>query len=221
MNRLPNIRSRSQRLSIAITAVCLGIATIAWADDPSAPDGDRPIQSLLKNGGIEEIEEGGKSPSSWKKGAAIPGVRYKWDRSQGHDGKSSLCLHKTANRYFPIAQWHQTISNSGESSKLKVSAWIKAEKAAKGIVDVLFASEKGMQGHQWVAFIGAKNPGDPPATHDWQEYTGVVEIPKGITHIAVALQIYGPGTLWFDDLRAEFVPDTTPKTNALSGNSKR
>jgi RNA polymerase sigma-70 factor (ECF subfamily) len=42
----------------------------------------------------------------------------------------------------------------------------------------------------------------------------VVEIPAGTTELRIALQIYGPGTVWFDDLSAEYVPNDTPVTDA-------
>jgi hypothetical protein len=39
----------------------------------------------------------------------------------------------------------------------------------------------------------------------------VVEIPHGTKSIVVAPQIYGPGTVWFDDLAAEYTDD--PRTD--------
>lgn len=213
MNRLLSILSPCPWLSIGIAIAWLGLTSIVSAEDPVASDGNQVAKGLVKNGGMEKGE---KTPSDWKQGATIPGVRYTWDRGEGHDSKASLVLQKTANRYFPIAQWYQMLPNPGDTSKLKVRAWVKAEKAAKGIVDVLFADKNGKRTHQWVAYIGAKKAGDPPISHNWKEYSGVVEIPDGTTHIAIALQIYGPGKLWFDAVRAEFVSNETPKTDAVS-----
>ncbi len=59
--------------------------------------------------------------------------------------------------------------------------------------------------HEWAAYIGAKEANDPPADHDWNEYSGRVKIPQGTKKIQVGLQIYGPGKVWFDDVRAEYV----------------
>jgi predicted esterase len=162
----------------------------------------------LKNG---SMEQGDAMPLGWQKGAAVPGVEYVWDKAVGHDSQASLRLHKTVQRYFPIAQWHQFVPNAGNASKLKVSAWVKAEKATKGIVDILFFGQGGKMTHQWIAYIGAKNANEPPVSHDWKEYTGVAEIPPGTTRLGVALQIYGPGKIWFDDVRTEFVSDETPQ----------
>src|SRR5579872_1935994 len=83
-------------------------------------------ENLLRNPGIEEGE---KSPAEWTSGAEIDGVEYLWDKERGQKGKASLCLNKTANRYFPIAQWYQIIEATGGNQALQVSAQVKAERA--------------------------------------------------------------------------------------------
>jgi RNA polymerase sigma-70 factor (ECF subfamily) len=161
-------------------------------------------KSLLANGGVEDAD--GESPKAWVTGAEIPGVQYIWGRV-GHAGKASLCLKKTAQRYFPIAQWYQEVDHKGDSPRLKVSAWIKAQKAGKAILDVQFIDGNGGTTHAWAAYIGAKEANDPPATHDWKRYEGVVAIPPGTKQLIIAPQIYGPGTVWFDDLDAVYTTD--------------
>lgn len=156
----------------------------------------------LTNAGIEEGF--GTTPRDWKVGEAIHGVRYKWDRTTGHSGSSSLCIEKTENRYFPIASWSQKIPSSPTSKSIEVSAWIKADRMSKAVLDVQFYSEDGIRSHEWVAYIGARSAGDAPATHGWKRLGGVVAIPPGVTEIAVAPQVYGPGKVWFDDLSARF-----------------
>ncbi|HEV3164589.1 MAG TPA: sigma-70 family RNA polymerase sigma factor [Isosphaeraceae bacterium] len=176
-----------------------------------AEQGKAADKALLSDGGVEE--GAGDSPKTWSKGATIAGVAYIWSRDTSHEGEASLCLKKTAQRYFPIAQWYQKVDHKGESPRLKVSAWVKAEKAAKAILDAQFIDGDGQQTHAWVAYIGAKEAGDPPVTHDWKRYEGVVTIPPGTKQIIIAPQIYGPGTVWFDDLGAEYTTD--PKTDPL------
>jgi polysaccharide biosynthesis/export protein len=66
-----------------------------------APQAKAESQSLLTNAGAEDGED--DSPKAWTTGATIPGVEYIWSREEGHTGKASLCLKKTAQRYFPIA----------------------------------------------------------------------------------------------------------------------
>jgi beta-lactamase regulating signal transducer with metallopeptidase domain len=165
------------------------------------------------------MEKGDSAPLGWTKGAAVPGVTYVWDKTVGHGSQRSLCLNKTVARYFPIAQWSQSLPNPGTTSKLRVSAWVKAEKATKGIVDVQFLrpdDQAHSWSHQWVAYIGAKEPDAPPVSHDWTQYVGVVEIPSGTKTLGVGLQIYGPGKIWFDDVTAQFVPEATPTTDAVA-----
>ena len=162
----------------------------------------RAGENILQNGGAEE---GDKSPKGWTQGAEIDGVEYIWDKKVGQQGKASLCLTKTAQRYFPIAQWYQVVDRTGDQSALQVSAQVKAEGVTKAIIDVAFLDENGtMVGHKWAAYIGAKEAKDPAVSHDWKEYTGRVELPPGAKKIQVGLQVYGPGKVWFDEVRAEY-----------------
>ncbi len=147
------------------------------------------------------------SPKGWTEGASIAGVEYLWVKDEGHEGKASLCLKKTAKRYFPIAQWSQEVDRTGDRPRLKVSGWVKANQATKGILDAQFQDRKGKWTHAWAAYIGPKETDKPPVTHDWKRYEGVVAIPPDTKKILIAPQIYGPGTLWFDDLAAEYTDD--------------
>jgi RNA polymerase sigma-70 factor (ECF subfamily) len=161
------------------------------------------------------IEDGtGIAPADWWPGAKIEGVEYLWSRDAGHTGTSSLCLKKTARRYFPIAQWLQPIERTGDAPRLRVSAWVKADHVTKAILDAQFVDEKGAWSHAWVVYIGPKDPDGTPFTHDWKQYQGVVTIPPGTKQILIAPQIYGPGTVWFDDLDATYTSD--PATDPLA-----
>ncbi len=160
-------------------------------------------ENILQNGGFEE---GTDSPKHWSQGADIDGVEYIWDKKLGKQGKASLCLHKTAQRYFPIAQWHQIVDRKGNKPALRVTGQVKAQSVTKAIIDVIFLdeNEKSLE-HKWAAYIGAKQANDPAVSHDWKEYQGRVEIPPKTKKIQIGLQIYGPGKVWFDDVRAEYV----------------
>lgn len=159
-------------------------------------------ENILQNGGFEEGED---APAHWSQGAAIDGVQYIWDKKVGQRGKASLCLHKTAQRYFPIAQWYQIVDRKGDKPALRVTAQVKAEGVTKAIIDAIFLDTDGEWiEHHWVSYIGAKKANDPPVSHDWKEYSGRVEIPKTAKKIQIALQIYGPGKVWFDEVRAEY-----------------
>ena len=168
-------------------------------DDPAKAKTEAG-RSLLSNGGVEE---GRTTPDGWASGARIAGVQYLWDKKVAHTGKASLCLKKTVQRDFPIAQWFQEARLSGTPARVKVGAWVKAERMTKATLDVMFLDDAGETlSHKWAAYIGAKEANDPPVTHDWKWYEDVLELPPGTKRLLIAPQIYGPGTVWFDDLVA-------------------
>jgi RNA polymerase sigma factor (sigma-70 family) len=169
-----------------------------------AARGAEKAPSILANGGFEEGNAKNPSPDGWQRGAKLAGVEYHWDRDVAHQGKASLHLRKTAQRYFPIAQWFQEVRRTGTTSRLKVTAFVKAKNVTKAILDVQFADQNGADSHKWAVYVGAKENGDPPVTHNWQKYEGIVEIPTGTRTMIVALQIYGPGDVWVDDITADY-----------------
>jgi predicted esterase len=164
---------------------------------------DKSSSNILLN---PSFEDGDKSPAEWSQGADIDGVEYSWDKNAGQKGKASLCLNKTAKRYFPIAQWSQIVERKTDRPSLQVSAQVKAEGVTKATIDVIFLDENGKSiSHEWAAYIGAKEAKDPPADHDWKEYVSKVKIPKRTRKLQICLQISGPGKVWFDEIRAEYV----------------
>jgi len=159
---------------------------------------------------VDGFETGEAAPAEWRQGAKVEGVEYIWDKKVAYKGNASLCLKKTDKQFFPVAQWHRQFIHDGTTRQLKVSAYVKAEQATKAIIDVQFLGpDRKWIGHEGAAYIGAKVAGEPPAEHDWKEYSGTVTIPEKTRGIAIALQIYGPGTVWFDELTAEYL-DTKP-----------
>ncbi len=176
------------------------------------PVSEKIEDTLLKNAGIEDGV--GDAPASWTEGHAVPGVEYIWSRDTARTGKASLCLKKSVRRYFPIAEWCQKVDHAGDGPRLKVSAWVKANQVSKAIVDAQFLDGAGEWSHAWVAYIGASKANEPLVTHDWKRYEGIVAIPPGTKQIVIAPQIYGPGTVWFDDLGAEYTHD--PKSDAVA-----
>ena len=191
------------------------------ADDAPAAAAESPSEYFLK----ESFEEGKKGPTGWRQGGKIPGVEYVWSREHASHGKRSLGFTKGADRYWPIAQWLRVLPHVGDASNLEVSVKAKAADAAKAIVDIQFLGEgDDWLGHEWLAYLGAKDEGDSPANHDWGRYGGVVAIPAGTKRIGIALQMYGPGEVWFDELTARYVPaasaggsDATKESPGASG----
>ncbi len=168
-------------------------------------------ENLLENPGAEE---GAKKPKGWEKGEPVSGVEYLWDSATASEGKRSLSLRKSVERYFPIAEWVQELDHDARRKKLHVGALIKAEGAFKAILDAQFLDASKKWTHRWVAYIGAQQQGDPPASHDWLWHSGVVEVPEGTRTLRVGLQLYGPGQVWFDRVLATYVDDATPVTEA-------
>lgn len=161
------------------------------------------VLSLLSNA---SMEDGDDSPTDWSQGQEVPGVTYLWDREIAKSGKSSLCITKTENKFFPIAEWNQMIECESLHKAIKIKAMVKAHNASKAIVDVVFFDENSEPiSHEWACYIGAKTAKDKPAKHEWKEYSGTVKIPRKTKKIAISLQMYGPGKVWFDDIKAEYV----------------
>ena len=158
--------------------------------------------NILLNGGFES---GDKACLHWSRGAEVQGVKYLWDKASAQQGKASLCLDKSAQRYFPVAQWFQVVDRKTNESAIRVTAQVKADKVTKAIIDVIFLDEKGEWiRHEWAAYIGAQEPDAGPVTHEWKEYAGQVKIPTTARKIQLGLQIYGPGKVWFDQVRVEY-----------------
>ncbi len=201
LHSLPAGAARDRGPAILL-AVAFGLLFAAGLCAMPPYRSNRP--SLVSNGGFES---GTYSPESWYQGAAIDGVEYVWDAGVAHSGSRSLLLVKTENRYFPIAEWLHALSAEvpPEATHLRVAAWVKAENVTKAILDAQFIAEDEQWSHAWAAYVGARENAEPPANHDWKLYEGTVEIPQGTRQIHLALQTYGPGAVWFDDVSADFV----------------
>lgn len=180
----------------------MGFVAIALASACLAQDGN-----LLRNGTFEEGK--GRAPEAWTKGPRVNGIAQLWAKGVAAGGERSLRLRRSARRYWPKTGWSQTFAHDGSGGKLRIVASVKADRAYKGVVDVLYGNQ-----HTWAIYIGAHADGDPPADHDWARYESVVEIPRGHRSITVDLQMWGPGSLWFDDVRAEWAEDDAQVTDA-------
>jgi predicted esterase len=180
--------------ALLVNAVIDGIA---WAQKAPA---DATL--VLK----DSFEQGQKNPTGWRQQGNVPGVEYLWDDKDASDGKRSLGFRKTENRYFPIATWLRTATLRDDAANVEVSVMVKAAGAGKAVVDLVFLNAQGGPlGHKWLAYIGAQEENDPPANHDWGRYASVVAIPRGAKKLAIGLQMFGPGAVWFDELQARYV----------------
>ena len=92
---------------------------------------------------FDSFEKGTTVPDGWQKGPAVSGVKYIYEVASGSEGKRSLCLEKSANRYFPIASWSRRFEYQSEKKFLNVTAKIKARKVTKAIIEIQFGNMKG------------------------------------------------------------------------------
>lgn len=171
------------------------------AADPSATETNDNV--LLE----DSFESGEKAPTGWNSQAAS-GVRLTWDTRLAHTGERSLKLSKTANSYFPISSWKRRIEHTQtDAEAIQLEAFVKASKAQKTVLDVLFLdADSQWVSHKWTSYIGADESNPNGVTCDWKKFSGTVAVPPGTKFIELSAQIYGPGTIWLDDLKATYAP---------------
>ena len=186
--------------------ICCTLAVVALA----VPVRFQPSEStagLVKDASFENGS--GNLPVAWISGQRLDGVHYVWDDTVAHTGSRSISIQKQTQRYFPIAEWTQTLLYDGKSPAIDFKGWVKADHMYKAVLDVQFATSEGIATHQWVAFVGAKKFGDPPETFDWKQMGGQAKIPAGTKQIILSFQCYGPGKVWLDDVSANYVSSET------------
>ncbi|MEZ6242119.1 MAG: hypothetical protein R3B57_03670 [Phycisphaerales bacterium] len=187
------------RTIIASLCACLAVGGLAAL----APD---PDHNILSNPGFED---GVRDPDAWTIADPPRGVSIRRDNRITNSGKGSLRLSKSADNFFPPAGATQTLDRNPSWHALEVGADVRAVRATKLVLDVQFSGD-AQDAHEWAAFIGAANPDDPPVTHDWKHYSGIVAVPDWAKKVTIAVQIWGPGTAWVDDVSAVPVDAPTP-----------
>jgi predicted esterase len=165
-----------------------------------------PVEATYTSFVTDGFDEGRDtdSPKSWSQGRAIDGVKYIWDK-RGASKIGSLRIDKSTKKYFPVAAWDRSFDHDNPSTVLRLGVSIRAQKVHKSLVEVRFYDEAGkFISKGWPVYIGAIKPSDPPATHDWKQVAQDVDIPARTKRFIVSLQTYGPGKVWFDDLRLSY-----------------
>lgn len=169
-----------------------------------------PGANLLQNPSFED------GPDSWGTGATPETVEYTVSDKGGVNETQAARIHKTANKYFPIAEWTQRIEYDGKSPAIELSAMVKTKEARKAVLDVLFLDDKDEWiKHEWAAYIGDQSNDPQPLNHDFKEYKGTVAIPPNTKTIVIGLQDYGPGDVWFDDVRAVYREELPKEPNKV------
>ncbi len=162
--------------------------------------------NLLTNPGFED---GTRAPDAWTIAEAPRGVAIRRDNRITNDGRGSLKLSKSVNSYFPPAGAAQTLERDPSWRAIRLEADVRTVRATKLVLDVQFAGD-GQEAHEWAAYIGAEQEGDPPVTHDWTRYSGVVQVPDWARTVTIAVQIWGPGSAWVDNIHASPVEGAEP-----------
>jgi RNA polymerase sigma-70 factor (ECF subfamily) len=112
---------------------------------------------------------------------------------------------KSENRYFPVALYTQPLgAPAAGATKMNIKAWVRAENAYKSTIQIFFNRGQESEHREWGVYVGAKNENDPPANHDWKQYTGTFNIPPGTNAVEIAMEMYGPGRVWFDDIEVSY-----------------
>jgi beta-lactamase regulating signal transducer with metallopeptidase domain/predicted esterase len=171
----------------------------------------------IRNGGFEDGQSG------WTQGSLPPNanvpVTISRDTQTVKTGKASLRFEKSEKRFFPVAMMSQQIPFDGKRQRLKLGLWVKAQSVGKFTLAVIMPD--GADGKiEWGAYVGDTTTAMKTTDHDWKYYTSVIAIPSGTRQITLALQMYGPGTVWVDDVSAQYVPDDTPLKKAIQDTSE-
>jgi hypothetical protein len=91
----------------------------------------------------------------------------------------------------------QYVRNDGKAKFLHISFWAKAQNVRKFV---------GVVGNdrQFAIYIGDRTGPNGSVSHDWQQYKSFVKVPTTESEVMVSLEMYGPGTIWIDDVTASF-----------------
>lgn len=199
--------SRVRTASIVLTAAVLTLV-LPWQILAQTPGSGNEI----RNGGFES------DTSNWFRGSlppnADPPVTISRDTQTFKSGKASLKFEKTAKGYYPVAMMSQQVPYDGKKQRLKLGMWVKAESVGKFTLSVIMP-DGGDGKIDWGVYVGDTTNAQRTTDHDWKYYTSVIAIPTGTRQITMALQMYGPGTVWVDDVSAQYVPDDTPIKKAI------
>ncbi len=217
--------NRQRALPSKVTAICAFtvalLLILPWTlfakSKPLGPPADPGSSSLLANAGFEQ---GDTFPTGWTKSSLLGdaeamGVKVSIDHQVYHSGKASLRFDRTTQRFNPVLIVNQEIPFDKTQTKLQVGMWVKAERAYKATMAVWFLKDGADGKIDWGSYIGR---GTKFADHDWKQYGSVLAIPPGTDKIVISLQMYGPGTVWMDDVDVKYVPDSTPLKAAIDPN---
>ena len=183
-------------------------------DRPAPRPVPPPFQNILKNSGMEEGKE--DVPGVWTHGAPVLGVEYLWDRAAASAGKASLSLRvaEPPPGRMPPAQWVQVVDRVGGEPLVDVRAAMKTSQVRLAAVQVSFlnAYNEVLRTETVAAVTGLAGA---PADQEWKTFSQRFDVPPRTARLAIALQLRGPGQVWFDDIEASWTHDVPPETPVL------
>ncbi|HVT14313.1 MAG TPA: M56 family metallopeptidase [Fimbriimonadaceae bacterium] len=208
-------RRRMKAFATAIGLFAL-VLTVPWQVTPRAAAATPAVfdsNNVVVNGGFEDMGKSG--PVGWMRGSLPPDanvpvtIAYNQIKDSDsprvqatrHTGHGSVSFSKTLERFYPVALLAQPIPYDGQK-RLKVSLWAKADGVRKFALAVIMDGA-GDAKIEWGAYIG-DSTSSTAVTHDWKQYTNEIDIPPDTTNITLALEMYGPGTVYVDDVSVSY-----------------
>ncbi|MHC4592203.1 MAG: alpha/beta hydrolase [Planctomycetota bacterium] len=185
---------------------------VQWLERATLPEAEpEPVKKEKKKKPFdtfysESFEIGKKRPKNWWHSGPISSVEYIWDRNVGFESRSSVCLTKFVQKTYPVAYWYREIQYKGTAKKLAISSFIRAKRVAKATIEVAFldARKKIIESKE-VIYVGRVPRRSQYADHNWKQYVGAADIPKGTKKIRFELRMHGSGMVWFDKFEAGYV----------------
>lgn len=197
----PSYTERPIAAVLLFLGICLTLPLQVTAKGGSGSSATNRVQ----NAGFEA---GAETPTGWRHGSlfGVPRTRGVRDTAVKHSGRASLRFTKSGATFFPVAFLEQTLPPVPDgATKMRLRVWVKAKQVRKATVAVHLGNAEGVTTNiVWGAYIGEANDGDKPANHDWKPYETVVSLPTGTRTVTLMPQMYGSGTVWFDDMSASF-----------------
>ena len=153
---------------------------------PSDCFDDLPV---IANGGFEEATLDGRRLLGWD-----GPKNHRIDRTEKHGGKQSLRLERRAGTSPLVAQ---SVGRNCEflkpGRKLRLTAWAKSEKVAKG--DSLRVAFLGLDGKG----CGGVDLAFPKPGAGWQQISADMTVPEGTEQLRMLCWALGDTRVWLDD----------------------
>jgi hypothetical protein len=177
--------------------IALTVLTVTWAAGAHAEPRSSDVEHWYVTGpdGAKELRAHGYEG----------GI----DRAQSHSGRASAFLRSTSEHpdYPQAVIWQSISSERYRGKRVRLSAWIKTERAQGAWLGMRISSAGG-----GVLAYGRQ---DTAGSADWRRYEVVLDVAPLAHNVNFGLLLEGTGTAWIDEVRLDVVDDRTPTTNLL------